>query len=84
MGLRDMFSAISGLQANSTWLDVIGNNISNTNTVAYKASRVEFANQFSQTLFGGTGDNPGSGMVANRVENGAVPPKTINAAGLRS
>src|SRR5258708_5803145 len=60
MGLRSMFSGISGLQAHSTWLDVIGNNISNTNTVAYKASRVEFADQISQTLFGGTGDNPGS------------------------
>ncbi len=62
MGLRDMYSAISGLQANSTWLDVIGNNISNTNTVAYKASRVEFSDQFSQTLYGGTGDNPSSNL----------------------
>ena len=62
MGLRDMFSAISGLQANSTWLDVIGNNISNTNTVAYKASRVEFADQISQTLYGGTGDNSNSNL----------------------
>ena len=62
MGLRDMFSAVSGLQANSTWLDVIGNNIANTNTIAYKASRVEFADQFSQTLYGGTGDNPNSGF----------------------
>jgi flagellar hook protein FlgE len=62
MGLRDMFSAISGLQANSTWLDVIGNNIANTNTVAYKASRVEFATQFSQTLNAGTGDNTGSNL----------------------
>jgi flagellar hook-basal body protein len=70
MGLRDMFSAISGLQANSTWLDVIGNNIANVNTVAYKASRVEFANQFSQTLFGGTGDNPNSGL-------GGVDPEQI-------
>lgn len=60
MGLRSMFSGISGLQAHSTWLDVIGNNISNVNTVAYKASRVEFADQISQTLFGGTGDNAGS------------------------
>ncbi len=62
MGLRDMFSAISGLQANSTWLDVIGNNIANVNTVAYKASRVEFSDQFSQTLNGGTGDNPSVGL----------------------
>jgi len=65
-----MFSAVSGLQANSTWLDVIGNNIANTNTIAYKASRVEFADQFSQTLFGGTGDNPGSGF-------GGIDPEQI-------
>ncbi len=70
MGLRDMFSAISGLQANSTWLDVIGNNIANTNTVAYKSSRVEFADQFSQTLYAGTGDNTGSGL-------GGVNPEQI-------
>jgi len=65
-----MFSAISGLQANSTWLDVIGNNIANTNTVAYKASRVEFADQFSQTLYAGTGDNTASGL-------GGVNPEQI-------
>ena len=70
MGLRDMFSAISGLQANSTWLDVIGNNISNVNTVAYKASRVEFSDQFSQTLFGGNADNPSVGL-------GGVNPEQI-------
>jgi len=52
MGIRAMFSGVSGLEAHSTWLDVIGNNISNTNTVAYKASRVEFADQISQTLNG--------------------------------
>jgi len=62
MGMRDMYSAISGLQANSTWLDVIGNNISNVNTVAYKSSRAEFASAFSQTLNAGTGDNTGSGL----------------------
>jgi flagellar hook protein FlgE len=70
MGLRDMYSAISGLQASSTWLDVIGNNISNVNTVAYKASRVEFSDQFSQTLYGGTGDNPSVG-------EGGVDPEQV-------
>ena len=62
MGLQSMYSGISGLQADSTWLDVISNNISNVNTVAYKASRVEFADQISQTLNGGSGDNPGSNL----------------------
>ncbi len=62
MGLRAIFSSISGLQSDSQWLDVIGNNISNVNTVAFKASRAEFANQFSQTLFNGSGDNPPNGL----------------------
>ena len=57
-----MFSGISGLQSHSTWLDVIGNNISNVNTIAYKASRVEFADQISQTLSGGQGDNQGANL----------------------
>jgi len=57
MGSSALNSAISGLQADSTWLDVIGNNISNTNTIAYKSSSVSFANQFNQTLSGGEGDD---------------------------
>lgn len=62
MSLRAMFSSISGLQADSQWLDVIGNNISNTNTVGYKASRAEFSDQFSQALSEGAGDNPVMGV----------------------
>ena len=61
MSLRAMFSSISGLQADSQWLDMIGNNISNVNTVAYKAGRAEFSDQFSQSLFGGMGDNSANG-----------------------
>lgn len=61
MSLRAMFSSISGLQADSQWLDVIGNNISNVNTVAYKAGRAEFSDQFSQSIFGGAADNPANG-----------------------
>lgn len=62
MSLRSMFSAVSGLQSDSNWLDVIGNNISNTNTVGYKSSRVGFADQYSQSLFGGSGDNTSNGL----------------------
>ena len=58
MGLRAMFNSISGLQSDSQWLDVIGNNISNVNTVGYKSSRVEFSDQFSQTLTGALGSDP--------------------------
>lgn len=62
MGIRSMFSGVSGLQAHSTWLDVIGNNISNVNTVAYKASRVEFADQISQRLGYASSPDAASGL----------------------
>ncbi|HVM33104.1 MAG TPA: flagellar hook-basal body complex protein, partial [bacterium] len=68
MGLEAMYSAISGLQGDSTWLDVIGNNISNVNTTAYKASRLEFSNQISNNLGSGTGDNPAEGLGGTNPE----------------
>src|SRR5262249_32833932 len=45
-----MFSGVSGLQAHQTKLDVIGNNIANVNTFGFKAGRVAFQDQLSQTL----------------------------------
>ncbi|HUO58222.1 MAG TPA: flagellar hook-basal body complex protein [bacterium] len=62
MSLRAMNSSISGLQSDSVWLDVIGNNISNSNTVGYKTSRTEFADMFSQTLAQAAPDDLGSQM----------------------
>jgi flagellar hook protein FlgE len=41
--LTSLFTAISGLSANGTSLDVIGDNIANMNTVGFKGSRVSFA-----------------------------------------
>ena len=35
--MRSMYSAVSGLKAHQTRMDVIGNNIANVNTVAYKS-----------------------------------------------
>ena len=48
--LRSLSSAISGLQSFQQRLDVIGNNIANVNTTAFKAARVGLADSFSQTL----------------------------------
>lgn len=60
--LRSMYSGVSGLRTHQTKLDVIGNNIANVNTVAYKSSSVTFQEMLSQTIkraqtpsFGGTG-----------------------------
>jgi len=56
-----MFSGVSGLRAHQTWMDVIGNNISNVNTVGFKASRVTFQEVFSQTLRTAVSPAPGGG-----------------------
>ena len=48
--LRSMFSAISGLRAHQTKMDVTGNNIANVNTVGFKASQTVFEDTLSQVL----------------------------------
>ena len=51
MGLSSVFStAITGLTAAETTIDVVGNNIANSNTIGFKASQAFFATQFLQTL----------------------------------
>ncbi len=50
--MRSMFSGVSGLRAHQLRMDVIGNNIANVNTVGFKASSVQFAEIYSQTLQG--------------------------------
>jgi flagellar hook protein FlgE len=52
-----LYTGISGLNANMSNLSVIGNNISNVNTVGFKGSRVTFGDVLSQTLSGGSGTN---------------------------
>ncbi len=48
--LRSLDSGVSGLQAQQTMLDVVGNNIANVSTTGYKASSVEFEDTLSQML----------------------------------
>ena len=50
--MRSLFSAISGLKGHQTMMDVVGNNISNVNSTAFKASRITFQDIISQTLRG--------------------------------
>jgi flagellar hook protein FlgE len=49
-----LFTGLSGLEANTTRLNVVGNNIANVNTVAFKASRALFKPQFYVTDSGGS------------------------------
>ena len=58
---------LSGLNAASKNLDVIGHNIANSNTVGFKASRAEFAEMVASAIGSAGGSNAGIG-----VEVGAV------------
>ncbi len=47
---KSLYSGVSGLTANLTNLDVIGNNIANSNTVGFKSGRVTFTEMLTQTI----------------------------------
>lgn len=53
MLLRSLGSGVSGLKNFQTYLDVVGNNISNVSTTGFKKGRINFQDIFSQTTQGG-------------------------------
>lgn len=55
--MRSLFSGVSGLTSHQTRMDVIGNNIANVNTIAYKSSSVSFSEVFYQTTQVASGPN---------------------------
>lgn len=55
--LNAMYSGISGLNANQKKLDVIGNNIANSGTTSFKASRVTFQDSMRQSMSKATGSS---------------------------
>jgi len=59
--MRSLYSGVSGLRAHQTKMDVIGNNIANVNTTAYKASSVTFSDVFYQTTQTASGPNAATG-----------------------
>ena len=59
--MRSMYSAVSGLKAHQTRMDVIGNNIANVNTVAFKSSSVTFSDILYQTTSNASGANATTG-----------------------
>ncbi len=62
-----MFSGISGLSANGEAMGVIGNNISNVNTIGFKTGRALFSDMLSATL--GNNSQVGRGTQLSKVEN---------------
>ncbi|WP_442507158.1 flagellar hook-basal body complex protein [Novipirellula sp. SH528] len=69
MGLTSaLTTALTGLSASETQIDVIGNNLANSQTVGFKSSEAVFATQFLQTLSLGGGPT---------TDNGGTNPRQI-------
>ena len=67
--MRALFAGVSGLRNHLARLDVIGNNIANVNTVAFKSSRVTFEEAFAQ-LVQGASRPPGDQGGINPIQIG--------------
>jgi flagellar hook protein FlgE len=59
--------ALSGLNAASTDLNVISNNVANANTTGFKQSRAEFGDYFAANTYGLSSAAVGNGVVTERV-----------------
>jgi flagellar hook protein FlgE len=76
--LRALQSGVSGIQQFQNRLDVIGNNIANSNTIAYKAARTDFADAFSQTLQVSSAASSGAGQAGMQVGSGVITSSVKN------
>ena len=72
--MRSLFSGVSGLKAHQTRMDVIGNNIANVNTTAYKSQNMVFSDllyQTTQAASGANADTGRGGINARQIGLGA-------------
>jgi len=83
--MRSLYSGVAGLKTHQTRMDVIGNNIANVNTTAYKASSMVFSELMSQTTQRASGPNAANGtggvnarQIGLGVKSGAI---NINITG---
>ena len=60
--MRSLYSGVAGLKTHQTRIDVIGNNIANVNTTAYKSSSMTFSELMSQTTQKASGANATTGV----------------------
>lgn len=58
--LQALLAGVASIKAQQTRMNVIGNNLANVNTTAFKSSRVTFQDMISQTLRGAS--RPGSAL----------------------
>ncbi len=72
--MRSLFSGVSGLKTHQTRMDVIGNNIANVNTTAYKSQNMVFSDllyQQTQAASGANADTGRGGINARQIGLGS-------------
>ena len=61
--MRSLFSGVAGLKVHQTKMDVIGNNVANVNTTAYKSQSITFSELMYQTTSNASGPNAVTGTA---------------------
>lgn len=74
--MRSLYSGVSGLKTHQTRMDVIGNNIANVNTTAYKSSSMTFSALMSQTTKRASGPNALNGVGGTNARQIGLGVKT--------
>ena len=66
--MRSLYSGVSGLKTHQVKMDVIGNNIANVNTTAYKSQSITFSELMYQTTQAASGPNATSGTAGTNAK----------------
>ncbi len=92
MALNAIYTGVTGLNTNSQWLDIIGNNLANDNTTGFKTQRPQFEDLVYQTIDSGSapsgtlgsviptqiGFGVGIGAIGSLFQQGTVTPTGRN------
>ncbi len=78
--MRSLFSGVAGLKTHQTRMDVIGNNIANVNTTAYKSQSMTFSDIMYQTTQNASGASERRGGVNARQIGLGVQTSAISTA----
>jgi flagellar basal-body rod protein FlgG len=68
--LRSLYTAATGMEAQQLRMDVISNNLANTNTTGFKRVRAEFEDLLSETLKGAQAPDPRGGANPTPLQVG--------------
>ncbi len=68
---QSLIAAVSGIEANQTYLDVIGNNLANSDTTGYKAEDPVFTDLLAEQIAGASAPSAGQSAGIDPIAVGA-------------